>query len=158
MHTPMDTCRTEAPCFSTQHSVRAYSFNTEPPSMYNFQRWAFNVQPASRIRFFSFLVQTNFGDGGHTCNFSIAACVLKRPGIGHSCSHVQLGTVKLSRRRHWIPVWSSLIAEKRGADTEWLRRWPRERAVSFPVTPTCTRALRRWSMVYRLLFSNDPAF
>ena len=26
-------------------------------------------------------------------------------------------------------------------------------------TPTCTRALRRWSMVYhRLLFSNDPAF
>ena len=73
-------------------------------------------------------------------------------------AHIQLGTVKLSRWRHWIPVWSSLIAEKRGADTEWLRRWPRERAVSFPVTPTCTRALRHWSMVYhRLLFSNDPA-
>ena len=72
---------------------------------------------------------------------------------------VQLGTVKLSRWRHWIPVWSSLIAEKRGAVTEWLRRWPREKAVSFPVTPTCTRALRRWSMVYhRLLSSNDPAF
>ena len=46
--------------------------------------------------------------------------------------HIQLGTVKLSRWRHWIPVWSSLIAEKRGADTEWLRRWPRESAVSFP--------------------------
>ena len=71
---------------------------------------------------------------------------------------VQLGTVKLSRWRYWIPVWSSLIAEKRGADTEWLRRWPRGRAVSFPVTPTCTRALGRWSMVYHgLLFSNDPA-
>ena len=74
-------------------------------------------------------------------------------------SIVQLGTVRFSRWRHWIPFWSSLIAEKRGADTELLRRWPRERAVSFPVTPTCTRALRRWSMVYhRLLFSNDPAF
>ena len=72
---------------------------------------------------------------------------------------VQLGTVKLSRWRHGIPLWSSLIAEKRGADTEWLRRWPRERAVSFPVTPTCTRALRRWSMIYHgLLSSNDPAF
>ena len=77
---------------------------------------------------------------------------------------IQLGTVKLSPWRHWIPIWSSLIAEKRGADTEWLRRWPRERDVSFPetcvsVTPTCTRALRRRSMVYhRLLFSNDPAF
>ena len=71
---------------------------------------------------------------------------------------VQLETVKLSRWRHSMPVWSSLIAAKRGADTEWLRRWPRVRVVSFPVTPTCTRALRRWSMVYhRLLFSNDPA-
>ena len=39
---------------------------------------------------------------------------------------LQLGTVKLSRWCHGIPVWSSLIAEKRGADTEWLRRWPRE--------------------------------
>ena len=67
--------------------------------------------------------------------------------------------LKLSRWRHWMPVWSSLIPEKHGADTEWLRRWPRVRAVSFPVTPTCARALRRWSMVYhRILFSNDPAF
>ena len=49
---------------------------------------------------------------------------------------------------YWMPVWSSLIAEQRGADTEWLRRWPRVRAVSFPVTPSCTRALHRWSMVY----------
>ena len=75
--------------------------------------------------------------------------------------HIQLGTVKLSRWRHGIPVWSSLIAEKRGADTEWPRRWPQERALSFPVTPTCTRALRRWSMVYhrrRILSSNDAAF
>ena len=71
---------------------------------------------------------------------------------------VQLGTVKLSRWRHWIPVWSSLIAEKRGADTEWLRRWPRERAVSFPVTQTCTRALRRWSMVYHRSFFEWSSF
>ena len=86
------------------------------------------------------------------------ACSLTCVAMARVCI-VQLGTVKLSRWRHWIPVWSSLIAEKRGADTEWLRRWPRERAVSFPVTPTCTRALRRWSTVYhRLLSSNDPAF
>ena len=64
---------------------------------------------------------------------------------------VQLGTVKLSRWRHWMPVWSSLIAEKRGADTEWLRCWPRARAASFFVTPISTRALRRWSMVYHSL-------
>ena len=47
-------------------------------------------------------------------------------------SVVQLGTVKLSRWRHGIPVWSSLIAEKRGADTEWLRRWPPRKSCFLP--------------------------
>ena len=57
-------------------------------------------------------------------------------GTWEDYKYIQLGirTVKLSRWRNWMPVWSSLIAEKLGADTEWLRRWPRVRAVSFPVS------------------------
>ena len=59
-----------------------------------------------------------------------------------------------------MTVWSSLIAEKRGADTKWLRRWrPRKSCLPSLWTPTCTRALYRWSMVYhRLLFSNEFSF
>ena len=88
-------------------------------------------------------------------------CIRTGP-IGSVCRwkvSVELRTVKLSRRRHWLPVWSSLIERKRCADTEWLRGWPRVKAVSFPVTPTCPWALHRWSMVYhRLLFFEWSSF